>query len=597
MSYLVLARKYRPQTLEEVFGQEHVTRTLASAIARGRVHHAFLLCGARGVGKTTTARILAKAVCCEKGPTPTPCDACPACDEIRRGQAIDVVELDAASNRGIDEIRVLRESIVYAPARLRRKVVILDEAHMLTKEAFNALLKTLEEPPAHALFIFATTDPQKMPVTILSRCQRYDFRLVPAALIAAHLGEIARKEGLEVEPAALPVVARAAQGSVRDALSLFDQVIAYAGAGVITRASAVEVLGVADRAALLTLAGAVLQRDVAAALGVIEEQVSRGADVPTLSRAITGIWRDLCVVEACKDPAGLVDATAEELEELAGLVRGVAPGLLRQGFEILTRAVDEIARAPLPRFSLELAVIALCQAEPLLPLGDLLERLSSLEGRLGGGGAASGPRGPGSSVPPARGRPGAAVATAAPPALAAPAVPATPSAARPPEPVAAAPVSPPARPAPVVAPVAPPAAAAPVAAPSPSAQGEGGFTAFVQTLVADHPLEFALLADARLVSVADGCVTLAVPGGFERQQLESQADLVGKLFARWLGKPQRLVITAADAAPAGRSLADEEAAKVRAQHDKIREEERTHPSINHAEQVFGAVRRDVKVLE
>ncbi len=580
MSYLVLARKYRPQTLEAVFGQEHVTRTLASAIARGRLHHAFLLCGARGVGKTTTARILAKAICCEKGPTPTPCDACPACDEIRRGQAIDVIELDAASNRGIDEIRVLRESIVYAPARLRRKVVILDEAHMLTKEAFNALLKTLEEPPAHALFIFATTDPQKMPVTILSRCQRYDFRLVPAALIAAHLSDVARREELEVEPAALAAVARAAQGSVRDALSLFDQIIAYAGAAAITRGTAVEVLGVADRSALLALSAAVLARDVAAALGVVDEQIARGADVPTLARSIAGIWRDLSIVEACKSPAGLVDATAEELEELATLIREVPQGLLRQGFEILTRAVDEIARAPLPRFTLELAVIGLCHAEPLLPLGDLLERLSALEGRLGG---ASPPRGP-TSGPPGRARPGGA-ATA---------------------PVGSAPpASDRARPA--SAPTGAPVAIDPVPAPAPPARppepgtfappASGGFTSFVQSLAADHPLEFALLADARLVSVADGGVTLAVPGAFERQQLDAQSAAIGALFTPWLGTPHRLLVTAAEVAASAPSLADEEAQRSRAQRDRILEEERAHPSINHAEQVFGALRREVKVLE
>src|SRR5947209_10062968 len=226
MSYLVLARKFRPQTFADMVGQEHVTRTLANAIAQGRVHHAFLFTGARGVGKTTAARILAKCLSCVEAPTATPCNRCDACREITAGSSVDVQEIDAASNNGVDNIRELRDSIRYAPVRGKKKVYILDEVHMLSSGAWNALLKTLEEPPPHAVFVFATTDPHKLPQTILSRVQRYDFKLVPTIRLVEHLADVLGREGLEFERSALHLVAREGAGSVRDALSLLDQVLA-----------------------------------------------------------------------------------------------------------------------------------------------------------------------------------------------------------------------------------------------------------------------------------------------------------------------------------------------------------------------------------
>src|SRR3954463_4056824 len=218
MSYLVLARKYRPQTFEEIVGQEHVTRTLASAIASGRVHHAFLFCGARGVGKTTAARILAKCLSCVNAPTPVPCNECDSCTEIAAGSSVDVQEIDGASNNGVDDVRTLREAVRYLPVRGKKKVYIIDEVHMLSTGAFNALLKTLEEPPPHAVFIFATTEVHKIPITILSRVQRYDFRLVSTQRIAQHLGKVLTDESIGFDPGALQVVAREAGGSVRDSL-------------------------------------------------------------------------------------------------------------------------------------------------------------------------------------------------------------------------------------------------------------------------------------------------------------------------------------------------------------------------------------------
>ncbi len=232
MSYQVLARKWRPQTFDEVVGQEHVTRTLKNALEMGRVAHAFLFSGPRGVGKTSVARILAKALNCVQGPTPTPCNQCQACQEITQGHSLDVLEIDGASNRGIDEVRELRENIKYLPAHGGYKVFIIDEVHMLTKEAFNALLKTLEEPPAHAIFILATTEAHKVPVTILSRCQRYDFKRLSTAAIQEHLAQMAAREGWSIAPAGLQLIAQESEGGMRDAQGLLDQVITFGGPNV-----------------------------------------------------------------------------------------------------------------------------------------------------------------------------------------------------------------------------------------------------------------------------------------------------------------------------------------------------------------------------
>jgi DNA polymerase-3 subunit gamma/tau len=396
--YVVLARRYRPAQLGEVVGQGHVTRTLENAIRADRVHHAYLFTGSRGVGKTTVARILAKALNCDTGATPTPCDRCTSCLEITRGMSVDVQEIDGASHTGVDDVREIRESVRYQPARCRKKIYIIDEVHMLSTSAFNALLKTLEEPPPHVVFIFATTEPHKIPATILSRCQRFDFKRVPDPVMVKHLGALCEREGLEMDRSGLALIARASEGSVRDALSLLDQVVAYAsGDAAISAARVAEVLGVADRRVLFDLSRAVLARDPREGLGIVDRLFEGGQDLSQFAQAFLAHLRDLVVVRTCTDPAPLLDVTETELAELEAQAKGEGAEIVPQLFDLFARTAEEIARSSVPRLLLEMAIIEMVHLEPLLPLGDLLERLERLEGRLSGtarGGAAPPPPGP-----------------------------------------------------------------------------------------------------------------------------------------------------------------------------------------------------------
>ncbi len=408
MAYQVLARKWRPQIFAEVVGQEPITRTLQNALASGRVAHAFLFSGPRGVGKTSVARILAKALNCTAGPTAHPDNTCENCRAITNGSALDVLEIDGASNRGIDEVRDLREKIKYLPAQGKYKVYIIDEVHMLTKEAFNALLKTLEEPPAHAVFILATTEPHKVPVTILSRCQRYDFRRIPTGLIEEHLGKLAAQEGWRIDPEGLALVARAAEGGLRDAQGFLDQVVTFGGEEV-SAAEIARILGVTDRGALLSALTAVIDRNGPQLLTLIEELYNQGHDLRRFYQDLVLYARHLLLAGLQHESRQLAPVADSEWEALTALARRAPEVHLHNLLTVLLQGEEELKRAAQPRLALEVLLLKLVHLEPVMPLAAWLARLESLEQRLSGPGGAS--RG---AAPRPEPQPPAAVAPASP---------------------------------------------------------------------------------------------------------------------------------------------------------------------------------------
>lgn len=378
MSYQVIARKYRPQVFDEVVGQRLVCETLKNAILSNRVAHSYIFSGARGVGKTTMARIVAKALNCAKGPTVNPCGECASCQEIAAGNSVDVLEIDAASNRGIDEIRQLRESVRYLPARDPTKVFIIDEVHMLTTEAFNALLKTLEEPPARALFILATTEPHKLPATIQSRCQHFAFRLLDYAEIVGRLKEICGREGVDASEAALGTIAQAAEGSLRDALSLLDEVIAACGAKLDDE-KVRQLLGVASSKVLAEMAEAThagLSRRV---LELVHDVTEQGHDLSAFCAEFTRFIRNLMIARSCGAESPLLQIPSSDRPGLARLAALFTEEDLTRFFQILLRAQSEMRYSLQPRFHLELALLKLAHAPKLAALESLLSTIQRLE--------------------------------------------------------------------------------------------------------------------------------------------------------------------------------------------------------------------------
>lgn len=386
MSYLVIARKWRPQTFEEVLGQPHVTRTLQNAIRSNRIAHSYLFTGARGVGKTSVARILAKAINCQNRAGADPCNACANCREITQGNSVDVLEIDGASNRGIENIRELRETVLYRPARSPYKIYIVDEVHMLTEQAFNALLKTLEEPPEHVLFIFATTEPQKIPSTILSRCQRFDFRRLPTPQLAKHLKEIVRSEGAGLSDALIYAAAREADGSMRDAQSLLEQLLAFSG-DELTDEEILDVLGVVDLRSVRRAGKAILDGDVGTCLGVVDDIYRRGIDSRRFCQQLCEYFRNLLFL-AVDETGGesRLDLPPDEIQLLKEELARTNRESLYLYFQTVLKGEEEIRRSSLPRVSLEMLLLRLAQLPRLETMQEAVEKLDRIEKALAGGG-------------------------------------------------------------------------------------------------------------------------------------------------------------------------------------------------------------------
>jgi DNA polymerase-3 subunit gamma/tau len=639
VSYLVLARKYRPQTFEDLVGQDHVARTLANAIATGRVAHAFLFTGVRGVGKTTSARLLAKCLNCvgpdgkRTGPTATPCNECAPCREITAGQDLDVQEIDGASYNGVDEVRRLQEGMSFRPARDRFKTYIVDEVHMLSTNAWNAFLKTLEEPPPHVKFIFATTEVHKVPVTILSRCQRYDFKLIPTQVIARRLETVLAQERIEADAVAVQVLARQAAGSMRDAMSLLDQVIAFSGEKL-SGDDVAQVLGVASNKVLHDLAAALVVGDAAKCLDMVDGVSQQGFDLAQLSKDLLGHLRNLVVAKVCTADGAealreLLDLADEESREVFDLAARTDVDDLTRLFHGFSRAFDEILKSGQPRMALEMTLVRMARRPPLLPLDELLARVGELEKRLGGAPSPGGPgpRGGGgtrgthavpsaaSSAPPARSashpvdpgpsRTHGALALADPPPRASPG--AAPAAAR--TPLAAVvdlPVAAPAPP-PAAAAAAPPlpVAPAPPAAAVPAPGSARGVDLDVWRAVLDRvravrPDRASIFEHAVVAELGPARVAI----GFEPSQAflaarasdpEALETLTAAARAHFGTATHVEIDTAAKPGSGSRTVASLDAAQREADLRSARSAIESHPLVKEVIRLFDARIRDVKL--
>jgi len=389
MVYKVIARKWRPQTFDEVIGQKHVTRTLKNAISDRRIHHAFLFTGERGVGKTSVARILAKCLNCHAGASPEPCGTCPSCVEITSGYSIDVHEIDGASNTGVDDIRTLRENIKYMPSRDRYKIYIIDEVHMLSTSAFNALLKTLEEPPEHAIFIFATTEPHKIPDTILSRCLRFDFKRIPAKEITEHLKAIAAKEHVSITPRGLYLVAREAEGSMRDAQTILERAVSYCR-GDVDDSDLEELLGHVDRQIIYQIIECILAEDVQGCMDAVNDVYESGVDLKQFYYDVLESLRDVVMVKALDDTSRLVDLADEDVRRLESFASRISVDVLHRCFRVYFAAESEVVRSLFPQIALEICLLEMIYIKRAVPVDEIISRIDALTNRLGAPAGAGG---------------------------------------------------------------------------------------------------------------------------------------------------------------------------------------------------------------
>jgi len=536
MSYQVLARKWRPQVFEDVVGQGHITRTLQNAITTKRLAHAFLFSGPRGVGKTTTARILAKALNCKEGPTPTPCGHCDSCIETTSGTSVDVIEIDGASNRGIEHIRELREAVKYAPTRGKYKVYVIDEVHMLTNEAFNALLKTLEEPPPHVLFIFATTEPQKIPATIHSRCQRYGFKRIPLNEISDQLRKIAVAEGITITDQGLAMIARAAEGSMRDSQSLLDQAVSYSGMSV-KNEDLQATLGSVAQEKLLQFASGLLAHDSNGLLRQIDGLLEQGLDMRQFLAGLVEHVRNLMVIKITTDPGRIIELPAADIQNLQQQASGVENDQLLLLFDSLSKTLDEMRWSPHQRFTVEMGIVKACHITPLRPLTEVLARMKELESRLTPGTVLSAPAPGGVSE-----RSG-------------------------PYGTKTAPVSHQPRPAEV----------------SRDAGGAADdWSRVMSALKSKKPILASYLAQSRLLTTSDTGFALGLPAGFQRDQVEKQEhrDYMEQIASEVLGRKIQLTIK-----PLG--LEDAGPSSTRAKTPIKKKPEEQSPIVQDALRIFG----------
>lgn len=397
-NYLPFARKHRPQDFDEVIGQEPITTTLKNAISLNRVHHAYLFTGPRGIGKTSTARILSKALNCEQGPAPKPCNKCVSCQEIAGGSSMDVIEIDGASNRGIDEIRNLRDAVKYSPSKGRYKIYIIDEVHMLTTEAFNALLKTLEEPPSHVKFIFATTEPHKLPATILSRCQRFDFRRIPIRDIVAKLKELTKEEKLDIEEDVFLYVAKASEGSMRDAESILDQLSSFSK-GKIKLEDVAESLGMINQETLLRAAGFIINKDTKGALYLVGEILNSGKDAKQFLMELIEYFRNAMIIKAGISSEEFIDLPKEAIENIKTQSQNLSQGDIFYIINVISNSLRMIKQLLPERIVLELCVIKLTSRDSISSIEQILSKLPELEKHSSGPQTAPVPQAPKTFVP------------------------------------------------------------------------------------------------------------------------------------------------------------------------------------------------------